>query len=878
MPLDLNQFVQVARHPDENRVVVLDAKKVRARSERDLGPHFDGRAVTAEFKESAKAGFGMSIAEIERLDHLQQTGKPLRVRDVSRTLAERQVSRSTPSGPADRKAKPLQVVLVGGGARSSLQVCAEIDLLMRPDIQQHIKEITALGGSYDIRTTIVEKQGRDSIGAGVAWNKGQEGTANNTGADYPACAPRVKRLYLGKREELLASVEDSPPGRAFLQSAFSDGRESTGTGPDPEPRTDRAATLRKHFGIEEHEHFEARLQAARRDELLQEIYKVEVVADTEAVGVDTSSPLRPNVSVKGAVNGSIDADLVRLNTGTTLGSPLTEAQSEVMKHSYIGPMNRDDFTAFLRQRNLLDENGKLRPGTRVLTGGSGLSLYDQLLVLDRLMGLTEPDNTSPLGYRVSEAAKDQHQGAILITSRTDGKWIAPRHAETPAWTQDLEPVANAREQHALFLHNQGEEVFKSWEDICIASVAATTGRTPAQVRHDGMTTKEVLDLQTEETGKHLDGPADGRDKTLYSALRQAHLSSFLGLGLERDLKQAAKALGEAAPLTYSGRAGLLMLRGQVNAVTNPDSPVSRNNKPIIDVVNFRLQNLSSSPVQIHALAHELIEAKIADYTPGSYESIAVDESGKRLSFVDARGKPSTHDIFVVSPVFKRAANPAEMSLAGQVEPIDAGTPSAGRLGPNRMLLREDGVPLNVESYGLGAAGVRRSDGSTVGIYAFDLVHKASGKQVAGGLAYRRMAEQHLAAAGRLDPVGDVEAMYKQAYAGKEEAYRAEVEKFRGDYDEVMQKAAFLRCAERSVARPEEYRARYEAAGDPERRRELGGEAYQRELQRIPEFNPTGSDAYFRRFVDFPESVHQQVYEQAVREARESLTARDRLVA
>ena len=146
----------------------------------------------------------------------------------------------------------------------------------------------------------------------------------------------------------------------------------------------------------------------REDELLQEIYKVEVVADTEAVGVDTSSPLRPNVSVKGAVNGSIDADLVRLNTGTTLGSPLTEAQSEVMKHSYIGPMNRDDFTAFLRQRNLLDENGKLSPGTRVLTGGSGLSLYDQLLVLDRLMGLTEPDNTSPLGYRVSEAAKDQH--------------------------------------------------------------------------------------------------------------------------------------------------------------------------------------------------------------------------------------------------------------------------------------------------------------------------------------------------------------------------------------------------------------------------------------------------------------------------------------
>ena len=877
MPLDLNQFVQVARHPDENRVVVLDARKVLARSERDLGPHFDGRAVTAEFRESARAGFGMSAAEAERLRYLQQNGQPLRVRDVSRVLADSQVSRSTSSGSAHTEAKPLQVVLVGGGPRSSLQVCAEIDLLMRPDIQSHIKEIMALGGRYDIRTIIVEKQGRDSIGAGVAWNKDQEGTANNTGADYPACAPRVKRLYLGKREELLASVEDSPPGRAFLQSAFSGGREPTGTGSDSEPRTDRAATLRKHFGREEHAHFEARLQAAREDELLRDIYKVEVLADTEAVGVDTSSPLRPSVSIKGAAHGSIDADLVRLNTGTTMGSPLTEAQSEVMKHSYIGPMNQDGFTAFLRERNLLDENGRLKPGTRVLTGGTGLSLYDQLLVLDRVMGLTEVDG-SPLGYRVSEAAKGKHQGAILITSRTDGKWVAPRHAETPGWGQDLDPVANAREQHALFLHNQGEEVFKSWEDICIASVAATTGRTPAQVRHDGMTTKEVLDLQTEETRKHLDGPADGRDKTLYSALRQAHLSSFLGLGLERDLKQASKALGEAAPLTHSGRAGLLMLRAQVNAVTNPDSPVSRTNKPIIDVVQFRMRNLASSPVQIHALAHELIDAGIAAYTPGSYESIKIDESGKRLNFVDARGNPSTHDIFVVSPVFKRESNPAEMSLAGQVDPIDAETPSAGRMGFNRMLLRDDGVPLNVESYGLGAAGVRRGDGSTAGKYAFDLTHKASGKQVGGGLAYRRMAEQHLATAGRLDPIGDVEAMYREVYAGKEEAYRAEVEKFRGDYEEVMQKAAFLRCAERSAAGPEEYRALYEAAREPEQRRELGGEAYQRELERIPEFNPAGSDAYFSRFVDFPESVHQQVYERAVREARESLTARNRLVA
>ena len=882
MGLDISHFAQVARHADGDRVVVLDGSAVRARQAQG----FNGRDVLLAFKKAARARFGPCMKGVDLLEDLERTGRPLRTRHVRQVLAANQYSPGHPGGPAPAKSKPMHVLLVGGGATASRQVCAEIDLLQRPETRDHLRQIMALGGTYDIRTTIVEKQGRGSIGMGFAWNQDQEGYANNIGDNHPRGHEWAKKLYRDKQDELLASVSDSPPGRALFLDAVpaarkTDGPESNGPGVCPEPKTDRGATLRKNYGLQEHEHFESRLQAARKDDLLRRVYRVEVVADSEVYDVDTSSPLKPRVRVRagaGGFDGAIEADVVRLATGTTTTSPLKANQCDVMRHAYIGPMSRAKLTAFLEPRGLLGDNGRLKPGARVLTGGTGLGLYDQLMVLDRMMGLTEVDDDAPLGYRVTEEAKRKYRGSILIASRTEGRWIAPRHTNVASWSQDLDPISNAREQHALFLHNQGQELFRSWEDILIATVAAAAGRTPAAVRQDGMTTEGLLALMQEETGRHLRAPEGDEGKTMFGARRQAYLSTVIGMGLERDFGRAAKAMGEAAPLTFRGRAGLLMGRAQLSAVTDPDLPVSANNRLLIDLHKTRMLDIASSPVLIHALAPELIEAGIARYTPGSYSGLSVDESGKRLSFVDGKGQLTKHDFFLVSPHFDREENPAEKSLAGKVHALDPASPSAARFGGNRMVLRDDGVPLNVESYGLGLGGHQRDEHSTVGFYAIDLFHKASIRSLGVDVAYRRLAEQHLAAAGRLDPVGDVEAMYREEFAGLDSAYRVEVEKFRHNYQEAMQKAAFVRIAERMSGNAAEFRRLYEMAGDPERRKELGGEAYLRAVREIPAFSPPGADDYFGRFVDFPPYVHQRVYERAFREARDALSASWELVA
>ena len=637
MPLDISHFAQAARHPDGDRVVTVEGGKVRARSEDELDRTYNGRSVTAEFRNAARARFGDSLLAGEILDALDTTGKPLRTRDIRQVLSANQ---APPAGPAETGrsgSRPFHVLLVGGGPRTSAQVCAEIDLMFMH--REHFREILGLGGNYNIRTTIVEQQSRGSIGHGLAWNQDQRGPTN-TGAEGWGYDERLRGLYIRDKQKLLDEA-NTPLTRSLFLKAFTEAREAHVTktqlqvaggatplpgealpaakrprlaqAPEPrerpatepeagraqriQPRVDRAAAIRSALGEEEHQYFEAKVRAARQDDLIGRIYRLDIVADSTVSEVDPTPPLKPRVAVQGADGGMrhLQADVVRLNTGTTLASPLLDRQAAVAERSYVGPMSSEKVRSFLLEQRLLGENGRLKPGTKVLTGGTGLSLYDQLLVLDQVMGLSEIDDGAPLGYRVADAAKENHRGAILITSNTAGKWISPRHSHTPQWTQDLEPIAGAREQHALFLHNQGEEVYRAWETICIATVAAAAGRTPAEVRHERMTTGQVLGLQRAETDRHLAAPVGEKEKTLYGAKRQAYLSTLLGMGLERDLTAAAGKLGDAAPLTYRGRAGYLMHRAQLNAITAPGSPVAGNNRTLIAVGNGRMQDVTASP-------------------------------------------------------------------------------------------------------------------------------------------------------------------------------------------------------------------------------------------------------------------------------------------
>ena len=907
-------FAQVARHPEADRVIVRDGRRIRAVPKKERPAGHDAGRLIGDFIEALQSRFGNCPLGLHYLKYIEKNGSSLTVGEVSDILSANQNPVGRPSAAKVAEPRSFRAILVGGGPRTSTQISAEIDRLLKPDIMRDIKEIQGLGGVYSLVTTIVEKRRENTIGMGEAWNEDQQGTVNTGAERGQEFDERLRTDYIERNSLYSSAAQHFPPALAAFRKAELEADEagitkselqSTVTSapakeearpaqrpeateqPDSaEPnrkerrvQVDRAFGLRYLLGQEEHKHFNARLDKANATDWLKKIYKVQIFPDTTVVAVDASPPLKASLTLtdKQGNTSSIEADMVRMNTGTTLASPLTAAQEDVGRnYSYIGPMSREKLKAVLKKRQLLGPDDRLKPGTSVLTGGSGLSLYDQLVVLDSLMGLTRMHPSSPTKWVIDEEAKQKYKGAILITSNTDGKWISPRHSHTPAWTQKLTPISNATEQHALFLHNQGEEIYKAWQDICIASIAAATGMTPKQARLEGMNTEELLSLQLAETRKHDQAAPEHRSRTLFGARREAFLGTVVGTGLERDFEQAAATLAIAAPLTYVS--GYIMHRAQVNAITDPDAPISQNNRALIDVHNGRFQDITASPAIVHRLAKDLMDAGIARYTPGSYSAIEVAPNGSSppLIFRDFAGNESRHDVFVVSPIFNLKANPAELSLTGQVAPLHADTPHIARVGPNRMFRGTDDTPLSVESFSNASKGTRASRESFIGVYAYDVNNRDSAVQVSSGLAHRRLAEMHLSAAGWLDPYGDVQKMYQDLYPN-EEAYRAEVETFRGDFASATYKAALMRQAERLAGDdPNEFRRLYEiyaeAARDPNKLRDLGNQALAGESAEMPEFTPASREKYFGRFVDAPDHIHERVYRRAFQEAKSTLDA------
>ncbi len=818
-----------------------------------------------------------------------------------------------------------RVISVGGGPRGESRAMAEMELLRlhRADFDR----IQKLGGTYNIETVIIERKGEESIGRGNGWGD-EHGTGTaNTGAEACKLTANSRGLldysarfanYLGDNHKRLVEESKDHPVISTLLNRALDGTY----GPKGVLETGFATMTRAQQGMEELQRFR---QARSETMELFPFYHLHVMTNTSVEKVDISSPQRPMLSLADAhsaqAKGVLVGNTVRLNTGTTLSSPVSDAV--VSEHSFIQAMNPQALKEFLAGKNLLDEAGQVKSATKLALGGSGLSAYDQLLALVPLMSLFVSDDAAPLGYKVCKDAKAKYQGAITFISNTPGKWIPPRHANDPAWRQESESLSNAKEQHALRLHNQGEEEFRSWGVLTDASVAATLGMVPKDVRQEGLSTEELLRAQYASSvqsaqklakARHLSGKAraqaiDESTRTLEGARRQANLSTVIGFGMEPRLKEAFEEMARMAPLTFDGQKGYLIHRAQVKSITEPGTEIAKDNAELLKRFNTVMTDVTSSPMVVHATVPMLFESGIATYMSGSYDGFKGDGVERSLSFTGHDGAKASFDAFIVSPTFNRVEEPAIASLTGQVKAADPRIPDIGEVTMNRRILAKNGQPTQLEDYSLNGKGAPvPGTRSKSYIFSTDVNNRESATDVAPGLAYRRMAQEHLAAAGFKDPVGKVESLY-QTYFPSDEAYAAEVSRFAPHFDAAMIKAEFLKAAElaahddakgfkvlthaaRSASTvktraallelpfKEAVRAKLNAlpvdrsrAGSdkPDLHREQqevvdryreASRNYADALAEKPTFTPASNAAYHRRFVDVPLEIHRKVYKEA----------------
>ncbi|MBP0597285.1 hypothetical protein J8I26_04165 [Herbaspirillum sp. LeCh32-8] len=810
-------------------------------------------------------------------------------------------------------------IIIGAGPRGTAQVIEDLQFMLKN--RADFEKLMGQGAEYNIQTTLIDRKSKEYVARGNGWGPDQGvGTVNTSPEAAQDHKNRLAKMYKANRDELSAKyAEQNPIAHSALNTAF-----KAPEGSADNPTTGRAALTRADQGKEEQDFFNALCEEAHA---AFPFLKINVITEASVDRIDVSDPANPKVLVKSKANPSSSVALgargVVINTGTTVKNPISDP--EVLKHTFAQPMNPEHLNEFLAQKQLLDEHGELKQGAKLLVGGTGLSLYDQLIALHGSMKLMEVDESSPFGYKLTDEAKAKYQDALTVVSFTAGKWISPRHTNTPQWTQAQPPLVSPEELHAAFLHEDGQEVYRSYASLAIASVARTLGLTPEQVHQNGLTTEALLTEQGASTRQHIDklveassltGPAREQAVkeatwTLEGARRQAYLSMILGFGMTENPTETIQHMAELAPLTFKGRDGYLMERAQPAGVTTAEVAEGRGNKSEMDVLTTLTNDITASPFRVHYFAVMLAEAGILKYQQGSYNAFKAEPGDSQISFQGKQMKePAKFDAFVVSPTFDRKAEKVLDSLSGKVESIHPDHPDLPALSGNRLMTStkeyEDGkVLLPIQDLSLNGLGVALGNRSKVGLVAYDVNNRDSAYDVSPGMTLRRMAQEHLYAVGLSGAAfEEVEKLYAKHSAVDRKTFDAEVAQFSDAFDSSQHKAAFANAVDKAIREDatvlnkgdtfgvlanlfassklgaqaagvvakhmDANRELFGVDGD-DRMRTFVTAGVDYAAQKPAKFNPASPEKLFARSIDYPLHVHQAVYKDALAFAEGRLT-------
>jgi hypothetical protein len=848
-----------------------------------------------------------------------------------------------------------RTVSIGGGPRGTTQETAYDDLVLQDDTKARMGNIKAAGGHFNVMSAIIDLQDDAWFGGGNSMGPNQGGGTVNTGAENLGMdlRPRLENHYIRNKDafEQKYGNNQNPIAHTTFTTAFTGG-DAPGGG---RPLVGRGAITRADQGQEEHNNFKTKKTLAEAE---HPEYSCTLLPKTMVTHIDISNPDTPVLTLNkvgadgkpGDELGKLTADRVVKNTGTYVTSPIRNPA--VAQHTYAKPMNSDDIADFNVAQGFQQPGQYAAYDTRVGSGGSGLSQYDQDIALHPNFNLWENVERSPAKLsQGAEGSKERliaeseyitkikftddavanRQGAVLMLSNTEGKWIPPRHADKDiSWNSPhTDALLDSEMLHAATMHNRGEDSFDSAHWAMLGSIALSVEggeKSPSELFPKEQTTKDYLAgthvrnlqfIKGLEAAKVLKGEAEALDaagqpeaakakreeaeqamiqgsNTREGDARRLMTQGLIGFGGERNMGEAAGRMGGQYPLSWV-EPGYSYNRRRLAALSQPtESGEVPNNAKEFNVLNMEwMPQVTASPAQVHETAFQGITEGVYDYKSGNYNNIKKNEGeGKNLTFEDSDGKTHALDAFYVSPTFDVDAEPAGKSMAGQSKPEIASLPQQHRIGVNRGIETKDGVISNVQDYGLDQKGRRvpQGGGSYTGVNAWDTNNKESATDVAPRIAKQRLTVDYLAASRHDNPMQVAKGLYDQVVAERytPEAWDAEVTNnpaLKAAYDKVGLVAAQVKVADEvaaQVKQPGAFRQAFRSlqAGAPVADAPDGLKKHfasiqdrvRDKLEDRPAFKPRTLQDQLRTLKDLPQEIHDEVNNRAYNMAMAKLAA------
>ncbi len=603
---------------------------------------------------------------------------------------------------------------------------------------------------------------------------------------------------------------------------------------------------------------------------------IQICYGQQVTDVDFSDPETPVLIVKGS-DGRVTRhafDMVFLTNGTTLKS---RAPKSIAYRTYTEIPNYYSLSVFFRSLGLFDEDSNVKPSTKLGITGASLSAYDYVCILATQLGILVPCN-SDVGYQIDPAAAAKYQGLITLINPTAGRVTPPAISKAPpgfasgiplSWPGNApNGIGVCDEIHSTFLQKHFE-AFPLYKVLAKANIARALGTVPRKVNEPKSTKERLADYQSQ-----IEEFLTGENLVEWGFWKNAYLQAISGVGFHRNSEESNQLLSKMAPLTHSPFNMVRKYRAHISALTDPNNVKNTSNAKGAKVLNEVERLLGPSPIASQQIVNLLSEAGVLNQACGKSEKLRMSDDGEFVELDDLQ-----FDAILAPKVMTREANIILGPLRHYVREVALGQPEYAK---GRLLVGQDGMPLNVYECGMIGQGARvqNADGtfSLVGMRWPDTHGYANLMELVCQAPYLTLSFAILKSVGVKNPIAHIQEHYR-ANLPDPQVFNAETAMFEEAFGEILQKTAFLNLCE-VIAGDDGalYRDITEKVFTCQNRaafvkdlktKQLSGaevvalDAYQHQIVNPIKYQPAGMKEFTDRFVDFTQEELDSMLKEAI---------------
>ncbi|KAF3930356.1 hypothetical protein ABW20_dc0104126 [Dactylellina cionopaga] len=338
---------------------------------------------------------------------------------------------------------------------------------------------------------------------------------------------------------------------------------------------------------------------------------ITITHNAHVLEVNLADPAKPFITIEDGHSGvqlCKPYDLVLKTTGTTWKTPVS---GQVGANAYTGIPNADAVFNYLFERNILDTEGFIAPGSTIFIGGTSLSAYDFIgLILSKtkIVRLVTRGNARELVIDEDEAKR--YPDLIKLFNRKDGEVCAPRHADgmdakmpkgfdfiTPEMLLSVQMRENSYPLPILF-------------ELARVITAIALDKSPACVEPD-LSTEEQFNRMVAENEKFA---ADPQVLTETGMIRRCLISFICTLATIPDAAEHRALLNERYPL-------LLQEPWHAFRSLHYNAIPARQPFATQSFRNFYNHIVTSAPFPVHLLITRLYKLGVISWIRGAYEDV-----------------------------------------------------------------------------------------------------------------------------------------------------------------------------------------------------------------------------------------------------------------